>query len=1307
MANTTLLSIGENIRYIHHLSDLHIRKTTERQDEYRYVLNNLCDAIEKYKNNSLIVICGDIFHEKNNFNDISVNLFNLYFDKLSDLCPIIVILGNHDGYTLRDNKRDCLKPLMGRSSGKYKVHYLDQSGIYQYNNIYFGVSSELDKQEIKASDIKLKDNDKEIKIALYHGQVAGSQLDNCTFIKERYDKTLEFFEGYNYALLGDIHKHQYLNETKTIAYCGSLIQQSFGEDPIKHGYIRWNLSKSRSKYVKIENKYMFYKLRLEKGKQTVLEDEIQDKIIQLKVSYKDYTEEECDKQIDELFKDRDCIFHSIKKDKIIDQLELGEGTRLDELDGGYYNLENQNKIIREFMNDKDNKIIADSTLEITEELINNILDKNTKYYNDLETKIKNSYINFELIEMKFSNLFAYGEDNYIDFRKTNGVCGLMANNGYGKSSIIDIILYTLYEDTTKKSINGKLKISDMLNEQSNYFSVLLKIKVNNDIYLIKKYMKTTKKDSSRAGSVEVNLLKLVNDDFKLITSKDTNETKQLIEELVGDSKSFILTNALLQESRLFIDLSKSEKMSYIMGLFDIDIFTNLSKKAYESIKKINEIIKYDKTNMNQHESKEELLNKIKKNKEQIKNLETDINNEKNNIKLKNDLINDNHKKMHTIDQDDFNKICKLEEINEELTIKINSKQEKIEKRTNKIKPIKELSDEEIEEIEINNNNLIKENKNKIKVLQEENEVLIKSLNKIDLIDIDELLIQKQKLQDKITKVNDFIKTLKYEDLIEPEYNLDNEQKCKEYKNLNEKLDELNNNLNILTTTLQEASNASEQYQKLEYDQNCKYCISNPFTKEALTKIKTINDLNIQKTTYEKEKEQILKLEKQNEPFKDYINNYNNELNEYNKNERIHENYNNKQNELKILNERLEMIKQKIIKYEEIKEIKIKNEEIEQKIKINKDQIEELTEYKNEEYLDMMKNLKIKNKNLKYENDCNKLNLEIINLNDQLKENLLKIQNKEEIKELILKNQQLDEEVRVNKNDINNLEKYIEEKQKEKNKIIEENIEIKNNIKVIDDIKTKLDKNQKEYDELSLYYQIVGNNGIKFKLMNTVMTILETEINLILLSFGGELGCKIVIDEKSKNQVNFYITKNRKERGARQCCGSERMKLELATRIGLGKISSCTRGGVLFLDEVLSCMDSSSKASLQEILLKMKKHYRSIFLITHNEEIKGECENYLLIEKNKNHSIITNGKPSNNMDLPDKIESINYDIKQEPPIKNKEKIKKIKKLVTDIQDNKKELEIEKQKQKEKQKEIEKQKRKDNYKKNKNKIKEIVI
>ena len=40
----------------------------------------------------------------------------------------------------------------------------------------------------------------------------------------------EDFDGYDYVMLGDIHKFQYMNEEKTIAYAGSLIQQSYGEN---------------------------------------------------------------------------------------------------------------------------------------------------------------------------------------------------------------------------------------------------------------------------------------------------------------------------------------------------------------------------------------------------------------------------------------------------------------------------------------------------------------------------------------------------------------------------------------------------------------------------------------------------------------------------------------------------------------------------------------------------------------------------------------------------------------------------------------------------------------------------------------------------------------------------------------------------------------------------------------------------------------------------------------------------------------------------------------------------------------------
>ena len=45
------------------------------------------------------------------------------------------------------------------------------------------------------------------------------------------------------VLLGDIHKQQYLNKQKTIAYAGSLVCQNWGEHPTNHGYIKWDAPK--------------------------------------------------------------------------------------------------------------------------------------------------------------------------------------------------------------------------------------------------------------------------------------------------------------------------------------------------------------------------------------------------------------------------------------------------------------------------------------------------------------------------------------------------------------------------------------------------------------------------------------------------------------------------------------------------------------------------------------------------------------------------------------------------------------------------------------------------------------------------------------------------------------------------------------------------------------------------------------------------------------------------------------------------------------------------------------------------------
>ena len=102
------------------------------------------------------------------------------------------------------------------------------------SNILFSLSSVRDYTIIPPQLIKCEDGD-ELKICLFHGRVNGALLFNGTTIEGEITKnnkktiTPSNFLDYDLALLGDIHKFQYLNKDKTMAYAGSLIYHT-----IKH-----------------------------------------------------------------------------------------------------------------------------------------------------------------------------------------------------------------------------------------------------------------------------------------------------------------------------------------------------------------------------------------------------------------------------------------------------------------------------------------------------------------------------------------------------------------------------------------------------------------------------------------------------------------------------------------------------------------------------------------------------------------------------------------------------------------------------------------------------------------------------------------------------------------------------------------------------------------------------------------------------------------------------------------------------------------------------------------------------------------
>ena len=66
------------IRYVVHLSDIHIRKNT-RIKEYREVFNRLFDKLNELNLNNVIVVTGDIIHDKSILTGESVNLLKDFF----------------------------------------------------------------------------------------------------------------------------------------------------------------------------------------------------------------------------------------------------------------------------------------------------------------------------------------------------------------------------------------------------------------------------------------------------------------------------------------------------------------------------------------------------------------------------------------------------------------------------------------------------------------------------------------------------------------------------------------------------------------------------------------------------------------------------------------------------------------------------------------------------------------------------------------------------------------------------------------------------------------------------------------------------------------------------------------------------------------------------------------------------------------------------------------------------------------------------------------------------------------------------
>jgi DNA repair exonuclease SbcCD ATPase subunit len=560
-----------SLKKIYHIADVHIRNV-KRHNEYRQVFEKMFEEIRsRGVEDSIIYLAGDIAHAKLELSPELVREIAWLFTECSKLCETILITGNHDCNMNNSDRLDVLTPIV-EALNLPNFTYLKDTQVYSIGGVDFGVFSIFDTKENWPKADTMFGNKK---IALFHGPVDNSMTDIGYVVSSRHFTT-EMFDGYDLALLGDIHKRQEMISPKgcKVVYAGSLVQQNFGETLDKHGFLVWDLDTMTYEAVDIHNDYGYYTMDIDNGKVPIVSDMPKKPRLRVRLSNTDSADT---KRVMAEIKMRYGVedFTIIRTDSLS---KSKTGNRLNKLDfEDISDINYQNSLINEYVERMMPFVVPEDLKGL--EMINR--DINSRIVqDDVQRNIQWKPIRFE-----FSNMFSYGENNKIDFTKLGGLIGLFAPNAAGKSSLFDAVSFCLYDKSSRA-----YKAANILNNRKTDFFCRLHFQIDGLDYHIERTAKTINKGKN--VKVDVQFWRQDGDTRTSLNGTERRDTNQIIEQYVGKYEDFVLTALSLQgNNSIFIDKSQSERKDLLAQFMGLNIFDKLYETATDDIKEVSVLIK--------------------------------------------------------------------------------------------------------------------------------------------------------------------------------------------------------------------------------------------------------------------------------------------------------------------------------------------------------------------------------------------------------------------------------------------------------------------------------------------------------------------------------------------------------------------------------------------------------------------------------------------------------------------------------------------------------------------------------------------
>ena len=551
------------INKVYHLADLHIRNL-QRHKEYRQVFRKFLKQVKEDKiEDSVIYIAGDIAHAKTEMSPELVKEISWFLTECSKLREVILITGNHDCNLNNQHRLDVLTPIIDNLQNP-RIHYLRDTGVYNIHNLTFVVYSIMDNKENwpKGDSVKGENT-----ICLFHGPVNKAQTDIGYTVSSN-SFQVDMFDGFDMAMLGDIHKRQTFGKGyEHIAYAGSMIQQNHGELLENHGYLLWDIPTRTFTEHHIHNDYGFLTVDVVDGKipQWVY-DEVGTKLPKyprLRLRFTKTEASDMKRRITELKKLFKVAEVTVTRTDTIGQLKTNQKVNKN-IVGNVKDETFQNQLIRDYLERQ--YLLEDEELdkicEINSEL-NSYIDDSDSAGNILWTPKT----------FEFSNMFSYGENNLIRFEKALGIMGIFAPNASGKSSMWDALSFCIYDKTSRTTLS-----KNVLNNRKSTFYCKFNFEIDGIDYFIERKAKYVRRGTS--VKADVDFWKDNNGVIESLNGEQRKDTNKEIEKYLGKFEDFVLTALSLQgNNALFIDKSQSERKEILSQFIGVDIFDKLYQKA--------------------------------------------------------------------------------------------------------------------------------------------------------------------------------------------------------------------------------------------------------------------------------------------------------------------------------------------------------------------------------------------------------------------------------------------------------------------------------------------------------------------------------------------------------------------------------------------------------------------------------------------------------------------------------------------------------------------------------------------------------